>query len=397
MRPAVVALVVCGCGAASAPVATPVEPDALTIVAEGPCARLSMQPMGDRRFVIFGDTGYDLELWTPGEELAAAQSVVELADGAAWLDRSWTAGLPTDGRGYVPATIELGGEPGTHAWLSLTRTRYAPHGTGKLFARERTAFVRDGAHWEPVADPSAAPWPASARSLPPLSTEAICAAPERRFLPLSHAITPAGGAIVAGRCQGASITPHPDTTLVVAHGAPGAASWRVERASPRARLEGHVNAALFARSDDDVYLSAYEPFEPSEGRQGFLAHWDGSSWQELEPGFDGGIMSIAGGPTGPLYLAAGTALFRRDEAGRAAPVALPRPSFVTGDASLHVHTVRVARAELWVEASLKVHDRAPGRDGDVERWASVLWGPRGFGRYHCDDREDAANAFTEIE
>lgn len=390
----VLAAISTGCGAGPSPAVRASRDPGLAVVAEGPCARLSVQAMGDRRFVVFGDTGYDLELWTAGEEIAAAQAIAELAEGTAYFDDRWTAGLDRDGRGYVPATVQLGGSSERAAWIRLTRTRYAPHGTGKLFVRESTAFARAGDHWEPLADPSGVGLPPAAQSLPPPPFDSACA-DGLRFLPLAHTLSPAGGLLVAGRCQGDSITPTSDTTLLVAHGRPGAKAWTVERTTPRARLEGHVNAALFARGEDDVYLAAYEPFEPVKGRQGFLAHWDGARWSEVDAGVEAGIMSIAGTRDGTLYLATGEGVYARDVAGKTRRIALPAPTFVRPGAELHVHTVHAAGDELWVEAALKVSRRASEPDALEEVWASVLYGPGRYGHYHCDAKERAEDAFVQ--
>lgn len=385
-------LAACAAGANRATVST--NRDSLAIVAEGPCARLSIQTVGQTRLVVFGDTGYDLELWAPGEEIAAAQAIAELRDGAAYFDDRWTRGLELDARGYVPASLELGGSTERSAWARVTRSRYAPHGTGKLFVREATAFARAGDHWEPLAEDSGAALPPAARGLPALTSASACSA-GLRFLPLTHEVTPAGGMVIAGRCQGDTITPSPDTTLVVLHGRPGANRWEAHKSSPRARLEGHVNADLYARAEDDVYLAAYEPFEPVAGRQAFLAHWDGATWTEIEAGIDGGIMSIAGTPDGELFLATGGAVLRRDRSGKATRIALPAPTFVEPGAQLHVHTVRFAGGELWVEAALKIGRSAPAGSATEEVWGSVLYGPSAYGHYHCDARERADDAFFQ--
>jgi hypothetical protein len=385
---------VAGCSASPPPSTSTAASGPLAIVAEGPCARLSLQAIGDRRFVVFGDTGYDLELWTAGEEVAAAQAIAELADGTAYLDDRWTAGLDVDGRGYLRATVQLGGSSERAGWLRLTHTRYAPHGTGKLFVRESTAYARAADHWEPLADVSGVGLPPAAQSLPPPPFESACGA-GLRFLPLAHTLSPAGGLLVAGRCQGESITPTSDTTLFVAHGRPGEKAWTVERTTPRARLEGHVNATLFARGDDDVYLAAYEPFEPVNGRQAFLAHWDGARWAEIDAGVEAGIMSIAGTRDGKLYLATGEGVYERDTTGKTKRLAFPAPTFVRAGAEPHFHTVQVAGDELWAEASLKVSRRAAEGQATEEVWASVLYGPGRYGHYHCDAKERAEGAFVQ--
>ncbi len=384
-----------GCPAAAGPTPGPLDARDLVVVAEGPCARLSMQDAGGRRFLVFGDTGYDLELWVAGERLAEAQSLVELKEGTAFHAEELLAGLPRDARGYVPGRIDLGGDFTRRAWLRVTTTRYAPHGTGKLFERESAAFGFSG-HWEPLADSIGAELPEGLGSLPALPLDRTCPE-ERTFLPLAHDVAPDGGVFVAGRCQGSGITPHPDTTLWVLHGGPGETSWTPRRASSRPALEGHMNVDLFARSSSEVYLAAYEPFQPVEGRTEHVVRWDGASWSELPLGLDAGVMSVAGTPDGALWLATGSGVHRRSPSGAMTTLSLPAPRFVAPGARLHVHTVRAAGSEVWVESSLKV--RRPAQEGAAteEVWASALFGPRGYGALHCDAREPADAAVTELD
>lgn len=390
-----------GCGGAAVPTDAPARPGGrpgeLAIVAEGPCARLSIETVGPRRFVVFGDTGYDLELWVPGERLAAAQSFVELTVEGAWLRDDLARGLEHDDRGYVPARVELGGSFERSAWARLVTTRYAPHGTGKLFERSARLFARAGERWEPIEGDGPADLPASAAGLPALLEEGVCPDGES-FEPLAWATSPGGGLFSAGRCQPASITPSATPHFVVQHGAPRAQAWRSTALPEAPFLTGHVNGALFARTEDDVWFAAYEPFARVDARHDYLARWNGSAWQRVELDLPEGIMSVAETDDGTLYLAAGRGLFRRDAAGEITRVTLPPPALVRGAPELHVHTVRLlAGHELWVEASYKV--RAPSSDGKAETsaWASVLYGPSQGRHYHCDARLPAAEAFAEIE
>lgn len=394
------AVSVAGCGAAvSAPGdhERPAESGPLTIVAEGPCARLSISAVGSRRLVVYGDTGYDLELWVPGERLAAAQSFVELSSDGAWLRDDLERGLVLDERGYVPARVELGGDLEGQAWARLVTTRYAPHGTGKLFERSAQLYARAGARWEPIEGDGPADLPASAAGLPDIPSEGTCPSGEA-FEPLAWATSQGGGLFSAGRCQPAAITPSDTPHFVVVHGAPGSRSWTVTELPQAPFLTGHVNGALFARSEKDAWFAAYEPFARVDARHDYLAHWDGAEWRHVPLELAEGLMSIAETADGTLYLAAGRGLYRRDTAGTLAKVPLPVPRFVRGSPELHVHAVHVfGGQELWVEASYKVRVASADGKGESSAWASVLYGPSQGRHYHCDARQVADEAFSELE
>jgi hypothetical protein len=366
----------------------------LQVFAEGPCPELSIHAVGERRFVVYGETGYDLRGWLPGDAVAAAQSLVEVKDGCAYFNAAFLAGLPTDARGYVPGAIEIGGDFETGVWLLHTTTRYAAGGTGALFEREAEGFLFAGEGWRPSDEPVALPL--GARQLPELPQDA-CAGDALTFVPLAWRATPAGGIVVAGRCDDDKpANPH-DPVIVVLHGRPGASAWRVERLEETDPLDGIINLELAARGDDDVYLVAYEPFRPLEQRQSFVAHYDGSRWRALDWALEGGTMGIALDNDGGVYLAASRALLRRDRDGDIAPLPLPPLRFadVARD-ELHVHTVRAIGGELWVEAGYRVNVPAEGgRERTI--WASALYASgTPAGHYYCDAREPAEEAFYEV-
>ena len=119
----------CACGGAPAersrdPVRVQIRSD-FTVVAEGPCSKLSVQAVGDRRLLVYGDTGYDLRGWLPGDELAAAQSFVELHGDQAMRNHSLLRGLSADAGGYVHGDLTFGGTFERQAWLLVGTTRYA--------------------------------------------------------------------------------------------------------------------------------------------------------------------------------------------------------------------------------------------------------------------------------
>jgi hypothetical protein len=386
------------CGGPQTDAAAPQRsPSEMAVVAEGPCARLSVQAVGGRRFVVFGDTGYDLALWVPGERLAAAQSIVELSSEGAFVPSDLLEGLPRDERGYVPAHVELGGDFGTRAWARLVTTRYAPHGTGKLFARSAQRYLYTRSRWEPSGSDDEATIPALDEDSPPLPIDTACDEEGLVWLPLAWDRTARGDVFVGGRCQDEGRVPYGETILVVARRRAGERTWDITRTPRSAELEGHVNVDLYARSANEAYLTAYEPFSPVEGRRSYLVRFDGAGWSHVELGVDEGLMSVAGTPDGTLWLAAGRGLYKKPASGRTVRVTLPALRFTTAAPALHVHTVRAfPEGDVWIEASYRVKLPVEGRAEREEAWASVLFGPGSDKRYFCDAREVAARAFAEL-
>jgi hypothetical protein len=279
--PAALSLGLLGCSGAAPSVGAPgaageAGPVALVVVAEGPCPKLSVQALGARRLLVFGDTGYDLHAWLPGEPLAAAQSIVELVQGGgAARDPRLLAGLPTDERGYVPADLSLGGAGEESAWLVRTTTRYEPSGRGALFERSTEGALLGPRGFRSAPAGEVVERPARARALPSVLPSA-CGA-ELSFVPLASTSTPTGGVVIAGRCADRGPTNLPSPMLRVLHGAADAREYRVE-AGLETPLDGIVNLSLAAGADDDVWLAAWEPFEPPERRRPFVARWDGARW-----------------------------------------------------------------------------------------------------------------------
>lgn len=360
----------------------------LRVAAEGPCARLSVRALGDQRVLVFGDTGYDLAGWLPGDQVPAAQSLVLLTPGGAARAPDLLRGLPRDSRGYVPGDLDLGGHGGTR-WLLRVTTRYAPGGGGVLFARTSEGYQLDAGGWR-RAPSNPVERPAATARLPELPPNA-CG--ERTFIPLASATTERG-VVLAGRCDDERVANPSEVELMVAHGLPGAASWRVERVPGTENLDGIVNVDLDARTDDDVALVAWEPFVPLERRQGFAARWNGRAWSKLSIDAAGGLVGVAH-HGGALVVLDGHRALRVDAAGRATPIALPPPRFARGaPADIAPHAVHAWGDELWIEARHRVwleRDR-------LAVWASVLFTTATVPRtVYCDAREPAESAVTEVE
>lgn len=388
MRAAAVALVLLSCGG-NKPVAAelPREDGAFSVFVEGPCSRLSAQSGDGTTVLVYGETGYDLHGWTPGEPVAAAQSLAEVRGDRVMRRSSLLQGLPRDGRGYVPGDLDVG-----DGWLLRTTTRYARGGTGALFEKREAGYVRSGARW--VARPGSPVTRPTSRlgALPSICPEGLT------FVPIAHDTSPEGGVFIAGRCDDPAAPNPVDPMVFVAHGRPGARAWSMARVPETDELRGIINLGLFARRDDEVYLVAYEPFVDRAERKPFLAAYDGQAWRRVETPVTDGFMSVAGTPQ-HLYLAAGRRLYRRAYGSVTLPletIPLPRPSFarVTPE-QMHVHTVRNVEGRIWVETSYRVRVRR--KEGTDAIWASALYTTTAPHRpIHCDAREPAESALAEV-
>lgn len=386
-----------GCGATLTD--TPLVLGDLHLVAEGPCARLSVAAMGERRVIVYGDTGYDLHDWSAGEQLSAAQSLVEITKQGVRRNKTLLRGLPTNARGYVPGNLELGEDSTGNGWLLRIDTRYAPRGTGSLFVRELDPYELSAGGWARSEGETPLDLGPVARGLPDVPVLDACEDKALRFVPLAWDRAEDGTLLVAGRCQDDSHIAYMDTTLVVAHAAPGASSWEFGQPPRSSRLDGIVNLSIHARSRDEAWLTAYEPFNPVDGRQSYLARWDGARWTELDLEIDEGLMSVTSDAEGRLFLAASRGLYRRDVNGECTKISLPPLRYTQQQPELHVHDARVFGAgDLWVEASYRVKVRGGERGETTEIWASALYSNvKTQSPLYCDAAEEAGKALAEVE
>lgn len=370
----------------------------LSVVAEGPCPRLSMTAAGGRRLLVYGETGYDLHDWAAGERLAAAQTLAELTPAGFVRNPELLRGLPRDARGYVPGSLLAGSDGAGAGYLLRVSTRYAPRGTGALFTREHEPYELTDSGWAPATGSSPFDLGPVTRGLPEAPLAEACASPAPHFVPLSTARAGDGSLFVAGRCQDESHIAYEDTTLVVLRAAAGARKWDVARLPRTDRLSGIVNVDLHARSAGEAQLVAYEPYQPVAGRHSYYVRWDGERWRERDLGIDEGLMSVTADSAGRTYLATSGHLYRL-EGEAVIRVELPPLRWVREQPQLHVHDVEVLMDDdLWVEASYRA--RAPlGEHGEVgELWASALFSTARLPRpLYCDARELAERALSEVE
>ncbi len=378
---------------AGPPQPLPRRSDAFVVVAEGSCSKLSVEAMGDRRVLVFGDTGYDLAAWAPGDELAAAQAMVVLTGDGAARQPQLMEGLPKDDRGYVRGELRTGGAIGNE-WLLLTSARYSAKQRGVLFERTSRGYVWGATGFERAPASDVVDRPAAASKLPAELPSHACDE-GLRLVPLASAVTTSGGMVIVGRCAGDGPTNLPRPVLRALHGRAGSTSFEV-RALPEAELDGIVNVSVAAGTDDQLTVVAWEPFLPLDRRRTYAVTWDGKRWSEFELEMTGAPTSVAQTKDGVRWLTAGSALYRLDASGRPRAVPLPLPHFVKGDPrDVYVHSVRAHGGEVWVEGSYRValeRDRTPV-------WASVVWAGEEAARFvspsrlvYCDAREDAATA-----
>ena len=383
------AVTACGAGELKTAKVAP-APGQLAVFAEGPCPTLSVAAAGPRRFIIYGDHGRDLGGWLPGEHLAAAESLVELLGGRAFRRPELLAGLPSDARGYVRGSIELGGSK-DGLWLVRTTTRYSKTRRGPLFERERSGYRYEHG-WRPTA--AAVTIPAAARRLPNLPLASACGS-AFKWVPLTWTGTAAGGMVVVGRCDDDRPANLLRTRMVVAHGPPRGARWTLRELPEVEVLDGIVNADVYAARDDDVYVSVYEPYKTRAQRHAYLAHYDGERWRDLPVDVSDGIMALSGDAQGTVWLAAGRAAYvLRDR--QVSRLSLPQLRFVREGEQprMHVHDLHHLDGELWVEASYRV--TLPKQRGS--HWASVLYSSRApEAPLFCDAREPAETALFEAQ
>ncbi len=356
----------------------------LHVFAEGACPKLSVAAAGARRFLVYGDHGRVLAGWVPGDHVATAETLAELRGGRAFRRRSLLKGLPTDGRGYVRGELRLGGST-NEPWLVRTSVRYSLVKRGPLFERTHHGYRYD-AGWSVTSDPVTVP--AAARNLPEVPGDAC--GEQLDFVPLTWTTTPAGGLIVAGRCDDDKPVNYTQTTIKIAIGAPGARAWNVTKLPDTNFLDGIVNVNVHADSEGAIYVAAYEPFEEPEKRYPYLAHYDGKRWSTIDTGIREGIMDVTSDGQGTQWIATGRGLYRR-RSNRNEKLPLPKLNF-SSDTALYVHKVDVIDNELWAEARYSVKAERGTQA------ASVLISSRKPDvPIACDVREPAETALYEVE
>ena len=392
-----------GCATARATRASTPATSAFHGVISGLCPKLDVARVGDRTFLVYGETGYQLGDWHPGDALVAAQSFAEVRRSSVLRNLTLLRGLPSNAGGWVPGDLSMGGATMEEAWLLRTTSRYAPRGRGALFTRELDPYVWDGRAWVRHASGDFVGLPLPARSLPDLPEEELCKRhdPALRFVRVTSAVLRSTGHVwVAGRCQNDSHVNYRPTRIMVAHGAPGAKQWVVRDVPASAQLDAIVNLGLYARTPDDVYLIAYEPFVALDRRVPFLAHFDGVDWGIEHPPMTTGLTSVSGSEDGTLWVGAGRGFWRRDVAGRWEEVILPPPPFVERfrEGAMRVTGVRAfAPDDVWVAVGFAARV-ARERGEKVEVRGGALYHNRPWDApLYCDAREPIEDALVAVQ
>lgn len=404
-----VCLILAACSPAQSVATTPVAPPATEFhgAVAGICSKLDVARIGDRTLILYGDTGYQMTDWNPGETLAAAQSFVEVRGSQVVRNLSLLEGLPSNAGGFVSGDLSLGGRSLDEAWLLRTTSRYSKGGAGALFEHDLDPFTWNGRTWEPYPSSDYVQLPAKARSLPELPVDALCPrrdpkAPDLRFVRVTSTVHEATGHLwVAGRCQSDSHVNYRPTRIVIAHGAPGSKEWEISDAPASSQLDAIVNLSLFARSPNDLYLVAYEPFLPLERRVPYLAHFDGTNWRVQHPPMTTGITSVSGSDDGTLWAAAGRDLWRQDADGTWKTIPLPPLPFVARPRteSVRVSTVRAfGPDDVWVGVVFMARVKQGERNEAAEVRGAALYHSRPLETpLYCDAREPIETALVAVE
>lgn len=372
----------------------------------GICSKLDVARIGDRTFIVYGDTGYEMSDWSPGETLAAAQSFVEVRGPRVLRNLSLLEGLPSNAGGFVPGDLALGGARLEEAWLLRKTSRYSNRGAGALFEHDLEPFTWNGHAWESHSSSDFVQLPRKARTLPELP-DSLCArrdpqAPELRFVRVTSTVIEDDGHVwIAGRCQSDSHVNYRPTRIVVAHGAPGAKSWDITEPPASSQLDAIVNLSLFARSPDDVYLAAYEPFLPIERRVPYLAYYDHGTWRVEHPPMTTGITSISGSEDGTVWAAAGRELWRRDPSGSWEKIVLPPVPFAARfrPESIRVTAVRAFEPDdVWVGVVFMARVKQGERGEQAQVRGAALYHSRQLELpLYCDAREPIESALVAVE
>ncbi len=394
-----------GCGAGTKdPELTVQRPfRALHVVAEGPCAKLSAQAIGKRRFVVFGDTGYELAYWNPGDLLPAAQSFVEIRDGKAFRNLGMLDGLPKNVGGYIPGDLLLGGSSLDNGWLLRATTHYAPTGTGVLFRRSWHGYAWQSGGWAASQSAQVVRYPLAAKGLPALPVETMCEPYDEglRFVPSATATLPSGHVMIGGTCQAKKHIRLRNAVALIAHGRPSTNSWRVERLPETDGHDGIVNLAIHLAGPREAYAAVYEPFKSIPKRIPYLAHYDGKTWSITSTPIKTGMTSVAGSSDGTLWVAAGHELWKRSPTKGWHTVKLPRLLFAkpARPPTLRVTAVRVfAGNDIWAEGAFRLKLEESDGEPATEARASVLWRSTPAAHVlYCDPRKRAPKGLTAVD
>jgi hypothetical protein len=386
-------LLLAACGRPNATTPSSSGPTTLAVAIEGPCPKLRVWDTGKELAVVWGT--YGLEGATPIEartSLGTEQAFGFMRNGHVELVPALLAGLPQNGRGYVPADIELGGRFPEAAWLSRVDTRLAKINRGALFERSRSYLVWEQNRW--TASPSGSDVVLSGLRIPPFIEGTICTRLGEDVHFARHATErlASGEVITAGRCED-EMQRAKSGIVVASLAATERGSWSVAEMPPSPMFEEIVNVDLVYAGKRDAYLYAYMPYDETP-RPPYVLHFDGRSWTPVTLPFDGPIVSMAHTDDGTLWAVARfRELYTRSPAGAWSRVVLPAAKFADRPPpDLRIIEVQTTGRDAWVHAAYPIAVRVPGSDARPSR-SHILFTTRRWDKpLFCDAASPAKEA-----
>jgi len=377
------------------------SPKTLSVAIEGPCPKLRVWDTGKDLAVVWGT--YGLEGATPIEartSLGTEQAFGFMRNGRIELVPALLAGLPQNGRGYVPADIELGGRFPEAAWLSRVDTRLAKINRGALFERSRSYLVWEQNRW--TESPTGSDVVLSGLRTPPFLEGTICTRlgedvppggdhEARHFARHATERLSSGAVITAGRCE--DEMQRSKSGVVVASLATESGTWSVTEAPPSPMFDEIVNVDLVYAGKGDAYLYAYMPYDETP-RPPYVLHFDGRSWTPLALPFDGPIVSMAHTEDGTLWAVARfRELYTRSPLGAWSRVALPPARFSDRPPpDLRIIEVQTTGKDAWVHAAYPIVVRSAGSEPRPSRSHILFTTRRWDSPLFCDAASPAGSA-----
>ena len=387
-------LVLCACtrSPATSPSSGSAGSSTLTVAIEGPCPKLRVWDAGKELGVVWGT--YGLEGATPIEartSLGTEQAFGFMRGGGIEVVPALLAGLPQNGRGYVPADIELGGRFPEAAWLSRVDTRLAKINRGALFERSRSYLVWEQGRW--TESPTGSDVVLSGLRTPPFIEGTFCTRLGEDVHFARHATErlPSGEVITAGRCE--DEMQRAKSGVVVASLATESGSWSIAEMPPSPMFDEIVNVDLVYAGKGDAYLYAYMPYDETP-RPPYVLHFDGRRWTPLTIPFDGPIVSMGHTNDGTLWAVARfRELYTRSRAGAWSRVTLPAARFADrAPPDLRIIEVQTTGRDAWVHAAYPIVVRAAGADPRASR-SHILYTTRRWDKpLFCDASSPAGAA-----
>ncbi len=385
-----------GCGAAPAKpsrldAGQPVAP--LAVLVEGLCPKLKVYDTGKKLFLVYGSYGLDevafgLDARRP-PEVFAAQSFVELVGDELAGEPALLAGLPSGPKGYLAGDVEIGGHWPEAAWLARIDTRRG-RSARVLYERQRRYYAWTKSGWRRQDD--ARDVATFGQVAPRLPEAELCQqlGEGLRFSSYAAERTPAGDALVAGRCE--DRLHRAKGGVHMASFATGQASWQIARAPASALFDKIVNLGIVFADKTNAYLYAYAPYELGKA-PAYLVRFDGKAWSPVAVPFAGPIVSLAADGKGSLWAVARWRELWLHKAGKWQRLAMPKPVFVDPPPErLRLLELQVVAGALWVHAAYPV--ALPAAERSAARGHVLFTSRQVSAPSYCDRRQTADKALA---